>query len=254
MPRLTRNLLPVIVLAFGAMTGCDRGDATAPASRPTVAAGDGAVSGTVKFDGPPPAPRRIEQASGQACHSGATPIFDDSVIVDPDGGLRNVVVSVENGPNVESVPATAAAGPAVLDQVNCQYVPHVLAVRAGQPVTVRSSDPTLHNVHSRTGANRSFNLAFRSAGEARTIAFAKPEASPPVEVRCDVHQWMRAHVAVFDHPFFAVTGDGGRFELTGLPAGTYTLVAWHERYGQKRQPVTVTEGGGAIPVEFRFGR
>jgi hypothetical protein len=72
-------------------------------------------------------------------------------------------------------------------------------------------------------------------------------------VRCDVHQWMRAYVAVFDHPFFAVTGEGGTFTLAGLPAGTYTVVAWHERFGEKRQQVTVGDGP-ASPIEFRFGK
>lgn len=250
MSRLVRKCLVATVLALGAVTGCNRGDDNpTPVTKPVVAAGKGTLAGTVKFDGQPPAPRRIEQATPQTCHPGARPIYDDSIIVDPDGGLRNVVVYVADAPAVEPAPAGPAA---VLDQANCQYAPHVLAVRVGRPVTVRSSDPTLHNVHSRTGLNRSFNLAFRTSGEERTMTFAKPEAGPPVEVRCDVHQWMRAYVAVFDHPFFAVSSDGGRFGLAGLPAGTYTLVAWHERFGEKRRQVTVGEAG-AVPVEFRFG-
>jgi plastocyanin len=239
-------LLAVTVLV--SCVGCNR-DEPSPVARPAVPAGKGVVSGTVRFEGEPKPPRRIEEADAAKCHPGAKPIYDDSLVVDAGGGMRNVVVSVLDGPNV------AGASPkAVLDQASCQYVPHVLAVRAGEPLTLRSSDPIQHNVHaSRAGKNKSFSLPFTAAGQEQTVTLPHAEASPPIEVRCDVHQWMRAYVAVFDHPFFAVTGEGGAFTLAGLPAGTYTVVAWHERFGEKRQQVTVGDGP-ASPIEFRFGK
>jgi plastocyanin len=223
--------------------GC-RKDPELPA-RPAAAAGTGTIRGVVKFEGGVSQARQITEAQ---CHPGAKPVYDDSLVVDADGGLRNVVVYVLDGPNVQLSPAAA-----VLDQAECQFVPHVLAVRAGQPVTVRSSDPVLHNVHaSKPAYNKPFNLAFPIKGQEMSISFARPEASPPIEVRCDVHQWMRAYVAVFDHPFFAVTGEGGKFAIDKLPAGQYTLVIWHEKYGEKRQQVTV--GAGESVAEFRVGQ
>ena len=251
---LDRILVLLVLVGVGATlagTGCKRDDDAPASPKPEAAAGSAVLSGVVKFDGPVPAPRLITEADAAKCHPGGTPVYDDSLVVDAGGGLRNVVVYVQDGPNVP-VPAT---GPAVLDQSSCQYVPHVLAVRAGRPVTVRSSDPIQHNVHAvRPANNRAFSVPFVSAGQERTVTFARAEAAPPIEVRCDVHQWMRAYVAVFDHPFYAVTGDGGRFELRNLPAGKYTLVAWHERYGEKRQQVTVGEQRVAVrPVEMRFG-
>ena len=233
------------------LVGCKGEPEAAPASRPAVVAGSAVVSGTVKFDGTPPALRLIAEADAAKCHPGAKPVYDDSLVVDADGGLRNVVVYVVDGPNV-TLPSTRPA--VVLDQSSCRYAPHVLAVRAGEPLKLRSSDPIQHNVHAAKPANnKAFSLPFVSAGEERSVTFARAESAPPIEVRCDVHQWMRAYVAVFDHPFYAVTGDGGRFEFKGLPAGKYTLVAWHERYGETRQELTVGTDGSPPSVQFHFG-
>jgi len=97
-------------------------------------------------------------------------------------------------------------------------------------------------------------LAFPVKGSEQTVTLPRAEPSP-MEVRCDVHQWMRAYVAVFDHPFFAVTGNGGRFAISSLPPGQYTVVAWHEKYGEKRQQVTIgAVSPASAQVEFRFGQ
>ncbi|MDB5296549.1 MAG: hypothetical protein JWO31_2532, partial [Phycisphaerales bacterium] len=216
-----RVLAGFALSAASALIGCNRegGSSQGPVSRPVVTAGTVAVSGKVTFDGPPPPPGTLGE---QLCCDKKVAIPDESLVVEAGGGVRNVVVYLKDGPNVASPPP-----PAVLDQAGCRYVPHVLAVRAGQPVTVKSSDPTLHNAHADKGTNKPFNLPFADAGDAKTVTFPSPEVA--VRVRCDVHQWMGAYVAVFDHPYYAVTGEGGRFELPNVPAGTYTLVAWHER-------------------------
>ena len=243
-----RALLTVLIIGASLLaSSCNRGDEpAAPASKPAAAGGTGVVSGVVKFDGTPPPPAPL---GDKECCGKPTPVTDESLVVDAAGGVRNVVVYLEDGPNVPTSPAQA-----VLDQQGCRYVPHVVAVRTGQALQVRSSDPTVHNAHADKGANRPFNFAFTDAGQTKEVTFAKPDVA--FRVRCDVHQWMSAFVAVFDHPFFAVTGDGGAFELTGVPPGTYTLVAWHERYGKKSQQVTVGEGtqAAAAPAEFRFGK
>jgi plastocyanin len=226
-----------------ALTGC-RKTPVAAAPKPQVPPGKGSIAGIVKFEGVAPAPKPIVESTPSSCHAGAAPILDDSLLVSADGGLKNVVVYIDNGPNIATTQPAA-----VLDQKNCQYTPHVLAVKTGETVTVRSSDPTIHNVHAATSVNPPFNLSFTGVGQENRLTFADPES---FTVRCDVHPWMRAYIKVFDHPLFAVTGEDGRFELKGLPPGTYTLVAWHEKLGEKRQQITVADDEKS--AEFRFGK
>ena len=236
-------LIACAVFVWALVAGCKSEPEAVPASKPLVAAGAATVSGKVTFEGTPPPPAVL---GDQVCGVSKLPIVDESVLVAASGAMENVVVYLEDGPNVES-----KKEPVLLDQHHCRYVPHVLAVRTGQTVRVKSSDPTLHNAHSDKGTNKPFNLSFADAGQTRDVTFAVPEVA--VRVRCDVHQWMSAYVAVFDHPFFAVTGDDGLYELKGVPAGSYTLVAWHERYGQKKQTVTVG-ADGTVTAGFVFGK
>ncbi len=101
---------------------------------------------------------------------------------------------------------------------------------------LKNSDPFLHNVHSQPALNEPFNMAMPTAN-AGEPADPQPKVPEIFKVKCDVHPWMAAWVAVFDHPYFAVTGDDGTFAIKGLPDGTYTLQAWHERYGTQQQTV-----------------
>jgi plastocyanin len=197
-----------------------------------VPRGTATVTGTVHFLGTPPEMPVIENRN---CHPGATPIKEESVIVNSNQTLKNVFVYIENGPTGSG----AAEPPAKLDQINCQYVPHVVGVQIGQPLILTSSDAILHNVHYRPTQNRPENFGFRNAGQTRTVSFTAPEF---IRVKCDIHPWMTAHVGVFANPFFAITDDTGQFTLPNLPAGTYTLATWHERFGQLRTQITITDG------------
>jgi hypothetical protein len=231
----------VLLLALLVIAGCN--DSPAPQAKPKVPAGTGVIRGTVSFRGERPAERMIPNS---ACHGGASLVPDETVVVDEGGGLRNVLVYLKDGPNADVPPP---ASPPVLDQVNCRYVPRVVAVRVGETLRVRSSDPTMHNVHGLADRNPAFNFGMTAAGETRDVTFAAPEI---IRVKCDVHPWMVAHVGVFDHPFHAVSGEGGSFELTRVPPGTYTLVAWHEKYGTAEQQVTVTQGAAPAAAAFTF--
>jgi len=206
-----------------------------------VQPGDGVVRGLVKFAAPKPAPKVI----GGDCCPGSAPVMDESTVVNDDGTLRNVVVYIKDGPNISSVNDAAAA---VLDQKDCRYVPHVLAVRTNKPVDVTSHDPTLHNVHVLASANRAENFSETAVGASHRLTFAAPEF---IRVKCDVHPWMGAYVAVFDHPCLAVTGDAGTFQIDRLPPGDYTLLAWHERYGTIEKQIKVT-AGDSKPVDVTF--
>ena len=246
-----RLLLPPLagLALLAAAPGCDRQGvgqgASAPTTRRVVTtgpAGAGVARGVVSFKGTPPPG---EDAGGSACHRGAPVIHVAPVEVGPGGGLRDVMVYVKDP---RAVPSAAPGGPVVLDQVNCQYVPRVLGVRVGQVLRVRSSDPAMHNVHALSRLNPALNFGMSRPGETRDVSFAAPEE---FTVKCDVHPWMSARVYVLDHPFFAVTGADGRFEITGLPAGECEVVFSHPFLGERTRKVTAADGAAAeVDVTF----
>jgi hypothetical protein len=120
------------------------------------------------------------------------------------------------------------------------YDPHVFGMQANQPLKILNSDETLHNVHSLPEKSTQFNLAMPFKGMELTKKFSKPEVM--VKIKCDVHPWMAAYVGVLDHPFFAVSAADGAFQMPKLPAGTYTIEAWHEKFGTQTQTVALGEG------------
>ncbi len=154
-----------------------------------------------------------------------------------DGALKDTLVFVKDGVT-GAYPAPST--PATLDQIGCVYTPHVFGVMAGQPVQIINSDPTLHNIHPMPVVNAGFNIGMPIEGMKQTRAFSKAEA--PFHVKCDVHPWMSAYIGVFSHPFFGVSNEQGEAELKNLPAGTFQVQAWQEKYGALTQSVTVAAG------------
>jgi plastocyanin len=207
-----------------------------PVENPVDPATAGGVTGRVTFAGTPPATPVLPMDSDPNCVSqdGAT-ATGEAVVVGADGALQNVFVYVKDGLGSLRFPVPSTA--LVLDQKGCRYVPHVLGVQVGQRLEILNSDPTLHNIHAVPMANREFNTGQPIPGMKHTHQFTAREVMVPF--KCDVHPWMNAFVGVLDHPFFAVTGADGAFALKGLPPGTYTIEAWHERLGTQTQMVTI---------------
>jgi plastocyanin len=181
-----------------------------------------------------------------SAHS-AAPSKDEEVVVGPGGELANVVVYVKN--ITGNFPPSSS--PAVLDQQGCQYKPHVTAVQVGQPVQIKNSDATLHNVHGLPAVNKGFNIGQPVQGMVSTQTFDKPELTP-FRIKCDVHGWMKSYMAVLPHPFYSVSQMNGTFSIGNLPPGSYTVVAWHEKYGAQEQQVTVgAKESKAINFSFK---
>lgn len=210
-------------------------DTTAAAS--AAPAGKGIIKGKVLFGGTRPPAAEINMSAIPDCHKQhKTPVTEETIVASDKNELANVVVYLKDGASLGgAVPTT----PAVLDQKGCVYHPHVLPMMAGQPFIVQNSDPFLHNVHGFAKDNGEFNFPQQSKGERKKV-----DANKSVEnykVKCDVHPWMGAFIVILDNPFFAATKTDGTFEITGLPAGSHTLVFWHEKLGRQEQSVTVTE-------------
>jgi len=229
----------VLVAATLAAACVGKGEEAPPpaaVTNPVDPATAGAITGIVKFEGKAPAAQPITMDSDSYCEKQPRNTIE-SVVVGDGSGLQNVFVYVKDGlgNRVFPVPSTAV----VLDQKGCRYAPHVLGVQVGQTLEIDSSDNTLHNVHAVPQQNREFNMAHQLAGIKHTHVFSAKEVMVPF--KCDVHKWMNAFVGVLDHPFYAVTAGNGRFELKGLPPGTYTVEAWHEKMGTQTQTVTIGE-------------
>lgn len=207
--------------------------AAAPDAKKVDTATAGNISGKVMLEGTPPANPVIKMASDPAC--GNSEVRAESFVVD-NGSLENVFVYIKDGLGNKYIFDTPTE-PVKLDQKGCHYTPHVLGVRVTQPLEVINSDATLHNVHGMPETNREFNQGQPLQGMKNTVSFTAPEVMIPF--KCDVHSWMNAYVGVVSHPYFAVTGSGGKFELKTVPPGTYTIEAWHEKLGRQTQTVTL---------------
>jgi len=210
---------------------------------------DGVTAGTIKGKirlgrGKVKPPRTvISMASDAGCqqaHAGK-PVYDESVIIGPSGGVANVFIYLKSGLEGKKFEPPKEAVP--LDQHGCLFTPRVLGMVAGQMLDVKNSDTVSHNIHPMPTNNREFNQQ-QSPG-APDIEHKFPRADVMIPVKCNVHSWMHAYIGVLDHPYFFVTGPDGSFELKNVPPGDYTLAFWHEKYGEGKMPVHLAPSGVA---------
>ncbi len=217
-------------------------DTSAPAAAPATGAtpdeANGAtITGKVSFSGTKPVLKTIDMSANPVCaRAHTTAQKSEEVLVNDNGTVRNAFVWIKAGLPADKqwqVPTTSVE----LAQDGCMYKPHVIGVMAGQGIEIKNDDATNHNIHPLPKINQEWNESQPPKGDPKTKSFAREEVMIPV--KCNVHPWMRAYIGVVSHPFFAVTGEDGTYTIKGLPAGTYTLEVWQEKYGTKDVQVTV---------------
>jgi hypothetical protein len=243
--RIFKVIAPVVaavaIVACGGSEQSKSPQPASPAAAPDAKKVDeskaGTIAGKVVVDGTLPQNAAIQMASDPACEAGNTEGAAQETYVASDGGLQNVFVYIKDGLGNKYLFDTPT-DPVKMEQKGCHYVPHVLGIRVAQPLQVVNADSTMHNVHGMPTANREFNFS-QPVPMTSTVTFTTKEVMIPF--KCDVHSWMHSYIGVLDHPYFAVTGNGGKFDLRTVPAGTYTIEAWHEKLGTQTQTVTLGE-------------
>lgn len=230
-----------VVVTFAALAAGTRARSEAPAPRSQEqtfyqwTGEEGTIQGVVSVAGEVPPRPLISMDADPVCASlnkGGARVDD---IVVERGRLANALVYIEpsalEGYKFGPRPWTPALG-----SRRCRMVPHVLAVQAGETISVQNGDRTQHNPSFLTKVNPLYNKGLMPGGSFE-LTFMKPE--PPFVVKCNQHPWERGYVAVLPHPFFYVTGRGGSFAIQGLPPGDYEVVVWHEKFLETRTKVTV---------------
>jgi plastocyanin len=251
----TKKWLAICILpGLALLAGCGKKEAeeqpapaastAAPAATPIDPATVGSISGTVKFDGAAPKAAKIDMSQDPNCSGSNTA---ENIVV-ADGKLANVFVYVKDGLGSRTfdVPKDAVT----LTQSGCKYKPHVIGVMAGQTIKIVNADPTTHNIHPTPKNNRDWNESQAPQAAPLEKTFAREEISLPVQ--CNQHPWMRMFINVVKNPFYAVSGPDGKFEITGLPPGNYTIAFVQEKLGEQDQSVTLAaKDSKTVDVTFK---
>jgi hypothetical protein len=220
------------------------GAGTPGVSGPPAPASTATLSGKIAFEGTAPAPAKIQMSADPYCASHAqNPVTEDVKV--SDGGLENVIVYVSSKVDASFPTPTE---PVEIDQQNCHYIPHVFTMMVNQPLKVKNSDDTLHNIHAYSEVNAQYNAGQAVKGMVNDTKFDKAEM--PVPFKCDVHKWMGAYAGVFTHPYSSVSKAGGAYEFKLAP-GKYEITAWHEKYGTQKQEIEVKEGQNQLNFTFK---
>jgi len=218
-----------------------------------ASADNGVIKGKVIFKGDVAKYKRsvLNTAKDPNCKKSKAKIGSYDVIINKKTEpmtVRNVIVSIRDG--LGSQTFKAPAEPVKILQRGCEYSPHIITMMEGQGLKILNGDNTNHNIHFLPKKNEELNFS-QPKKDTTTGKTIKLDAEAPFKVKCDVHPWMGAYVAVFKHPFFATTGKDGTFEITGVPAGKYTVEAWHESFGTLTMEIEVASGA-TVEKDFTF--
>jgi hypothetical protein len=228
---------------------------------PTEAQQWGTIKGKIVWDGPVPKQAKINQ---NACPNLAAPLEEDYLVNPKNQGLQNVFVWIRPAGAAKGAafPANlihpALAKPAQagveIDQPCCRFIPHVLAARDGQIMTIKNSAPIAHNAKWDSADNGSINPVIPPKGQFVLPKPLKAETGT-ISVSCSIHGWMKAHVRVFDHPYYAVTDENGDFEIKDAPVGKFNIFVQHPangwldgREGRTGKPIDIKAGNNNLGI------
>ena len=219
-------------------SAADRADQFAEVQSASTEDGLGRIAGFALFTAEPKPPRklRVIPECRQIHEQDGTTPYRQEVLINENRTLRNVVVRLVNAPDGSSEAATDH----LIDQVGCEYIPHVVTLTAGDKITFHNGDPFTHNLNLRAEKNQGFNVGQPVKGMEYNATFIQPEE--PIHLKCDVHSWMSAYLYVFDNPFHGVTPMNGLFEIDNVPPGDYELEFIHEKFGSRKVQAHVEAG------------
>ena len=217
------------------------------ASEAAAQANTGTIKGHVRLSGKLPGNPVIRMGMDPMCSrmNAGKRILQEYVVATLDGSLANVFVRLQG--NVPQTPVSTQSP--VIDQRGCVFMPRVVGVRLGQVLQIKNSDSFLHNAHGLSGKDNGFNVGQPTAGN--VYQFKPKNEEVMLHLKCDIHNWMNAYVAIVTNPYFAVSDMAGTFQIDKVPAGTYMLQAWHERFGPITKTVTV-KAGAVATVDFTY--
>lgn len=229
-----------LVLVFGIVMASGR-TAAAQEGYTVQQSPGGTIEGKLLWVGKPQKPHRVDVTQDRSVCGAMKEMYDVRV---EQGGVADAVVWI-----ADITHGKAFAFPkAVLDQKDCMFVPSVLLMKPG-PLEIENSDSVTHNVHFIARYNPSSNQMMAPGSSPMEVTLMRPET---VQVRCDIHPWMQGYIVIAKNPYYTISGSGGTFTLTDVPAGTYHLDVWQEKIGTKSQPVTV-QAGKTTTVTFKLG-
>jgi len=239
MTRIFSGFLAMLLLSSHIVAQTSNEISETPLYRPT--GNEATLVGSISVEGAVPARKRIDMTADPVClEINREPETDDVIV--KDKLLRNAFIYLKSDV-LQSSSFELPASEVTLQHLNCMFSPHLLGVRVGQTLRIVNADPTFHNTHPTPRYNPEWNASQTQGAEGLAKTFLRDEVLIPF--KDNMHPWERAFVAVLSHPFFAVSDDFGRFEIRGVPPGTYKLVVWHEGFGTQQLDVTL------VPNEIR---
>jgi plastocyanin len=216
-----RMTLGAIVLMAGVGLAQEKAKEVKPREEGATVTGEVKIAGRVRVTN-----QALTPDCAKIC--GALTVKSEAAVVDAQGNVKWAFVWIKKGLEGKEFPLPEKE--VLLDQKDCRYEPHVFGIRIGQPLRIRNSDPTGHNVHGLPFDNKEFNFGQPVQGQENTVRFIKPESGTMIKVVCNIHGHMSTWAGLVDHPYFAVTDEAGKFAIKGLPPGKYTIAAWQEAW------------------------
>jgi len=204
----------------------------------------GAIKGRIIFKGEalPEVKIRISEDQ-QVCGHGFRRLKD--LELSPEDGIANAVVIIEGVTEGKPFPRSVQ----LIDQHDCSFIPHVQVAQVGREFVILNSDPVHHNIHGYLNGRSIFNLAQPFMGRRIPVVLS---GSGIIEIRCDIHPWMKAWIHVVEHPYYSITNSRGEFRVDEIPPGTYRLKVWQQMLGVMEREVTI-KPGKTLLRDFTYG-